>query len=257
MDTISEFVVRTHTRGKGALPVKNIGINEARDIAAHINWTQMQSLAAEAGMYLPAVMQEISLLEDAHAASPDRMKVRAFLFGIATPHRDESQAIAWAHAVEHYIDELDPDAMAHFAYVSPVTGKRVNLGTYQAIAGAIRSGISRNVWYGNLDDLEATPGVGPKVARMIQAVLDPHHVSWTVDLWHARQLLWASGRDYRVAASVSKPAYAILEGVWLSYAAQYFPGIPTWAVQWATWCAADGRFVSHKSLWEDLASTEG
>lgn len=257
MDSIETFVSLTHTRGKDALPVKTIGVKDARDIAAHVDWRAMGEIAKEAHRYLPEVMAEIQTLEDAHAASPERMKVRAFLFGIATPHRDESQAIAWAKQVEDLIDELDPDAMAHFAYVSPITGKRVNLGTYQAVAGAIRSGIARNVWHGNLADLEATPGVGPKVARMIQAVLDPHAVSWTVDLWHARQLLWASDRDYRVAAAVSAAAYGILEGVWLSYAAQYFPGVPTWAVQWATWCAADGRFVSHQALWADLATTEG
>jgi len=253
MDTIQQFVERTHTRSRAPMPVTCLSLRDARSLVSEINWQAMQAIAGDAERYMAQVCPEIMRLRQAHARNPERMKVRAFLFGIATPHRDEAQAIAWAKQVEGLIDSLSPDEMAHYPYVSPVTGKRVHLGTYQAIAGAIRHGTRERVWHGNLADLEDTPGVGPKVARMIQAVLDPDHPSWTVDLWHARQLLWAAGREYAVAASVSKPAYAMLEGVWLSYAQMCFPGIPTWAVQWATWCSADGRFVSHADLWSDLA----
>jgi hypothetical protein len=102
--------------------------------------------------------------------------------------------------------------------------------------------------------LEALPGVGPKVARMIQAVLEPGATNWTVDLWHMRQLLWAADREYRVRVSCSAPAYKVLEAVWLEYAERFFPGVDTFAVQWATWCVADGRFNSHAKLWDDLAA---
>lgn len=253
MTTLAEFVTRTHTRGSSPLPAKSIGLKEARDIAASVSWGLMSDISTSARQYLPQVMAEIASLERAHELHPERMKVRAFLFGIGTPHRDEAQAIAWAKSVESLIDDLDPDGMARHQYPSPVHGRPVSLGTYAAVAGAIRSGFDRAVWHGNLSDLEATPGIGPKVARMIQAVLDPHANTWTVDLWHARQLLFASGRDYAVAAAVSKNGYSILEGVWLTYKATYFPSYPTWAVQWATWCAAEGKFVSHKELWEDLS----
>ena len=87
---------------------------------------------------------------------------------------------------------------------------------------------------------------------MIRAILDPSEVAWTVDLWHQRQLLWAAGQHPAVRCSVSNPGYKVLEAVWLEYAERFFPGVPTFAVQWATWCAADGKFCSHAALWEDL-----
>lgn len=253
MSPLTDFVTRTHTRSAGPMPAHTIGLTQARDIAASVDWSLMEAIAIEAGQYLTLVMDELASLQVAHERAPERMRVRAFLFGIATPHRDEAQAIAWARSVESLIDELDPDGMARHQYPSPVHGRPVSLGTYGAIAGAIKSGFSRAVWHGNLADIEATPGIGPKVARMIQAVLDPHANTWTVDLWHARQLLFASGREYAVAARVSKTGYGILEGVWLTYKARFFPTYPTFAVQWASWCVAEGKFVSHAALWKDLA----
>jgi hypothetical protein len=252
MSTIAEFVSRTHTRGAN-MPRRQIGIKDAQTIAENLNWSRMSELAAEAEKYLPQVLAEIETLRAALAAHPERMQERAFWFGIATPNRDEAQSIGWALGIDGY-QWLSPAAMAGKEYRSLVTGKTARMGLREQLASTIFHARLRESWTDlAVDKLEALPGVGPKVARMIHAVANPDAKVFTVDLWHMRQLLWASGQDYVVKAATGGKAYAILEQLWLNYAVGYFPGVPTWAVQWATWCAADGRFVSHSALWADLA----
>jgi hypothetical protein len=253
MSTIAEFVTRTHSRGAN-MPRRQIGIKDAQAIAENLNWSRMSELAAEAEKYLPQVMAEIETLRVALAANPERMQERAFWFGIATPNRDEAQSIGWALGIDGY-QWLSPAAMAGKEYRSLATGKTARMGLREQLASTIFHARLRESWTDlAVDKLEALPGVGPKVARMIHAVANPDAHVWTVDLWHMRQLLHASGKDYVLKASTKSPkAYAIMESLWLDYAARFFPGVPTWAVQWATWCAADGRFVSHSALWADLA----
>ncbi len=147
---------------------------------------------------------------------------------------------------------MAPGTLAKHSYPTSIN-PRASTGMYSALCTTLaylqRVG-PRTHW--TISELEALPGVGPKVARMITAILDPHSVSWTVDLWHQRQLLWAAGQDPAVRCSAKTPAYKVLEAVWLEYADRYFPGVPTFAVQWATWNAADGKFCSHAALWQDL-----
>lgn len=255
MDTVREFVSRTHTRTAEAMPSKSIGLAEARQIASSVDWDALAQIAEEARRYLPDVQEELTALAGAHANHGARMRKRAVIFGLATPNRDESQAIAWAVQSEAWLDILSPYALAHKSYCSPVHGKPIKLGFYGSMGSALAYLQRHHTWdHATLELLEQIPGAGPKVARMMQAVLDPTHPTWTVDIWHMRQLLWASGGDYRVRPSVKGNAYGILEGVWLSFKARFFPDVPTFAVQWATWCVADGRFVSHSALWADLAA---
>jgi hypothetical protein len=255
MSTIAEFVTRTHARTRGVnMPSKTVGIRDAQEIAEQLDWSQMSAWADEAWKYLPEVMQEIKTLRAALKAHPERMRERAFYFGIATPNQDEATSIGWALGIEAY-KWLSPLAMAHKEYPSVVNGTRGKLGMYDAMASRIFHARLRESWRDlSVSSLESLPRVGPKVARMIHAVANPDANVWTVDLWHMRQLLHASGKDYVLKASTKSPkAYAIMEQLWLDYAARFFPGMPVWGVQWSTWCAADGRFVSHKILWEDLA----
>jgi hypothetical protein len=255
MDTLTDFVTRTHTRTRGAkLPTRDIGVKDAQTIADTVDWARMAELAESASVYLPAVLNEIATLRLAHVQNPERMKVRALLFGIATPNRDEVQSIGWALEADQWFDILAPYALASRSYQSLVTHKRAHMGLREALTKTLAHIQWRQTWRDiTIDALEALPGVGPKVARMITAVLNPDAHVFTVDLWHMRQLLWASGQEYCVKCGTSGKAYATLENVWLTYAQRFFPEIPTWAVQWATWCAADGRFVSHHALWADLA----
>jgi hypothetical protein len=257
MDTIAEFVTRTHTkRTDGTIqPSRNIGIKDARAIAESVDWSRMAELADAAHAYLPAVLAEIDSLRLAHARNAERMKLRALLFGIATPNRDEIQSIGWALSADEYYDLLSPMLLARKPYVSLVTGKTARMGLYEQLAETIaHSRLRQTLRDMNLDALESLPGVGPKVARMITAVCNPDAPVFTVDLWHMRQLLWASGQEYCVKCGTGGKAYAILENIWLTYAKTFFPEVPTWCVQWSTWCAAEGKFVSHQALWADLAA---
>jgi hypothetical protein len=255
MDSITEFVTRTHAKTRGQkLTPKTLGIRDAQTMARSLDWSRMADWAAETEKYLPQVLAEIETLRAALAAHPERMRERAFYFGIATPTRDEAQSIGWALGIEAYT-WLSPAAMAGKEYQSLVTGKTARMGLREQLASTVFHARLRESWKDlSVSTLEALPGVGPKVARMIHAVANPDARVWTVDLWHMRQLLHASGKEYAVKASTdNKKAYAIMESLWLEYAERYFPNVPVWCVQWATWCAADGRFVSHSALWADLA----
>jgi hypothetical protein len=254
MDTVREFVQRTHAKGNAKQATRHVGLKAAQDIAQTVDWDVMADWASVAREYVPQVLAEIDELRAAHAAHPERMTLRAFMFGITTPHRDERQSIAWALGNEAYWDVLAPLALAKHSYTSLVTGKRAKLGFYNALASTLFA-VSMRGLDTAVDALEALPGVGPKVARMIHAVCHPDARVFTVDIWHTRQLLHAAGRDYSVEANpANTSAYAVLEKIWLDYAERFFPEVPTWAVQWATWCAAEGKFVSHRALWADLAS---
>jgi hypothetical protein len=255
MNTVAQFVEVTHQRAPRGekLPERFIGTKEASLIADALDWHKMAQLAESARAYLPAVLAEIASLRATLARDPERMTIRALLFGIATPNRDEVQSIGWALGVERDFHTLSAHDLARQTYVSLVTGKRVAIGFYTSLTATIDAIKRGRVWeHVTLDALEAIRGIGPKVARMITAVLNPDARVFTVDLWHCRQLLWAAGREYCVRTGAKcKKSYAVLESLWLEYAERFFPDVPTWAVQWATWCAADGRFVSHASLWRD------
>jgi hypothetical protein len=204
---------------------------------------------------LPQVMEEIAHLERARTANEHELKKRALLFGMATPNRDERQSISWALSVHADYGHVPPSELVNRPYTSRVTGREVYIGMREQLIACLTAAHMRCVDCDDVSSLEALPGCGPKVARMIHAVANPRAHVWTVDLWHARQLLWAAGLEYRVAPRVTPTGYAELEQIWLTYALTYFSSdTPTWAIQWATWCVANGRFESHAALWEDLAA---
>lgn len=256
MNTVSEFVTATHTRIPGQpLASRTIGLKDALSIAQAIDWQRMAQIADAAREHLPSVLDELEGLRTAHQVNPERMINRALLFGIATPNRDEAISIAYAIATEPRYASADPRTLARASFPT-ATNPAATMGMYAALETTLsylqRVG-PRTHW--SLSELEAIPGVGPKVARMITAILDPSAASWTVDLWHQRQLLWAAGQSPTVRCSVKTPGYKVLEAVWLEYAERFFPGVPVFAVQWATWNAADGKFCSHAALWDDLATS--
>ena len=258
MHSLDTFRHRTHTRNEGDMPTESIGIAGAHEIASRVNWNRLEELANEARRYLDAVQAEIATLEVARERHAARLARRALLFGVATPHRDERQSIGWALTAEQFYDDFGPVTLSRLTYRSPVTGNTARMGMREMLAASLRalqthlpSPIPETVHYAHLQTL---PGIGPKVARMIHAVTHPRDRVWTVDIWHMRQLLWAAGLEYRVKPSLSAQAYETLEHIWLEYAERFFPGTATWAVQWATWCAAEGAFLSHAALWQDLAA---
>jgi hypothetical protein len=253
--SLADFVQHTHSRGKQPLPDEKIGKAAAHELASLIDWSRMAQIAHAAHAYLPQVMGEIAHLERAREANPTQLKQRAFLFGISTPNRDERQSIAWALSVHPLYGYLSPAALANRTYTSRVTGKQFKIGMRQQLTSCLFADQLQCIDCDQLSTLEALPGCGPKVARMIHAVANPRAHVWTVDLWHARQLLWAAGLEYRVRATVNKEAYPVREQVWLTYASTYFSSdTPMFAIQWSTWCVANGRFESHAALWEDLAA---
>lgn len=262
MDTLAEFTRRTHERREGAMPDLRISKRLADTMVAAVDESAMHELAIAARAYLPAVTAEIAQLQTALERNPAEVARRALLFGIATPNRDETQSLAWAmHTPDFGHETLNLTglrAMLETPYPSPVSGAECRIGLRESLAGAIQDA------YATFPDitpqaltpntLETLYGVGPKVARMIAAVANPDARVFTVDLWHARQLLWAAGMDYRVRASVAPAAYGVLEGRWLQYRDTYFADVPVWACQWSTWNAADGRHNPHNVLWHDLAA---
>lgn len=259
--TIAEFVGATHTKAPhGTMkPTVSIGIASAKSIAECLDPERMADIAAAAREYLPQVYAELAELRAARDAHPAKLARRIFLFGISTPNRSEDQSIAYAVAAEPFLGILSAEDVARMAYPSPINGGDCVLGMPTQIERSIADGMALlgdrfGIWdIAYPDTLERIRGIGPKVARMIAAIAIPEGYSWTVDLWHARQLLWAAGLDPAVRISVDRGAYHTLEQEWLAYAGRHFPNETIFAVQWATWCAANGEFVSHRALWADLA----
>ncbi len=260
MDTVAEFVSATHTRTHGQKkPDLSIGIASARNIAECIDWMRMAQIAESAKSYLTQVLEELESLHLAKQNNPQRLARRIFLFGISTPNRSEDQSIAYALAAEPYYGVLSAEDMARLTF-TVASGAQGSLGMYLAIERSISDGYAMFPELDSPVHLELTyltekiRGVGPKVARMMAAIAYPQAYIWTVDLWHGRQLLWAAGLSPVARVSIDAGAYSICEDVWLDYTARFFlHHLPTFAIQWATWCAAEGRFVSHKALWADLA----
>jgi hypothetical protein len=259
MHSLETFVRRTHSRDEGIMPDESIGVAAARELLARVDDGAMAELAAVARGYIPVVMAEIGELETARAANPRELARRAILFGIATPNSDETDSLGWARAAAPRFGTVSPADLSETRYRSLKTGQDgKTIGLRQSLTGTIED------VYARLADatppdltperLETVRGVGPKVARMITAVANPNARVWTVDLWHARQLLWAAGLEYRVRASVDAVAYPMLEACWLAYRYDHFPDVPVWAAQWSTWNAADGRHNPHHALWADLAA---
>jgi hypothetical protein len=259
MDTVAEFVSATHTRVRGQkMPELSIGIASAKNIAERIDWDRMAQIAESAKDYLPQVLEELESLKLAKQNTPQRLARRIFLFGISTPNRSEDQSIAYALAAEPYYGVLSAEDMSRLT-VTFDSGKQGNMGFYTSLERSISDGyallgeLDRPAWLESTYLTEQIRGVGPKVARMMSAIAYPHGYQWTVDLWHGRQLLWAAGLNPVARVSIDAGAYSVCQSVWLDYADRFFADTPTFAVQWATWCAAEGRFVSHKALWADLA----
>ena len=257
MDSLDTFRTRTHSRAE-AMQSLSVGLKTAREILANIDESAMQTLAEEARTYLPAVLSEIDELQTAIVANPAELAKRAVLFGISTPNRDETHSLAWAIAAAPHFGTRSPRDLSETHYPSPRTGSACRIGLRQALTRALEDVYTRfeNVRPADLSPatLEPIPGIGPKVARMITAVANPHAHVWTVDLWHIRQLLWAAGMEYRVRASVDARAYGLLETRWLEYRDAYFQDVPAFAAQWSAWNVADGRHNPHHSLWQDLAT---
>jgi hypothetical protein len=259
MHSLETFVRRTHSRNEGPMPTESIGVAAARELVARVDDGAMAELAEVSRAYVPAVLAEISELETARVANPRELARRAILFGIATPNRDETDSLGWALAAAPRFGDVSPADLSETRYRSLKTGQDGNkIGLRQSLTGAIADVYAR---LGDAAPPELTPerletvrGVGPKVARMVTAVANPNARVWTVDLWHARQLLWAAGLEYRVRASVDAAAYPILEERWLTYRDEHFGDLPTWCAQWSTWNAADGRHNPHHALWADLAA---
>lgn len=253
MHTLETFTRRTHTRTEGIMPSESIGVAAARELVSRVDDGAMRYLASTSRAYLPAVLEEISDLQSARVANPKELARRALLFGIATPNRDERDSLNWAMAAAPRFGSVSPVELSETTYHG---GKRVGLRQQLALAIADVDSRFAHAAPADLtpDVLEEIRGVGPKVARMITAVANPDAHVWTVDLWHARQLLWAAGLEYRVRASVDAVAYPILEECWLQYRDEHFADVPVWAAQWATWNAADGRHNPHNALWADLAA---
>ena len=242
-----------HADGK---PVVSLGAASARALVGRVSEERMMALADAAREYLPAVQAELATRARAVAANPRRFTIRAILFGISTPRRSEDQSIAYAIAAEPLWDALSAEDMARVRYPSPTHGGSIRLGTPLAIERAIsdaRALLGPFLWEMRPEYLQAVRGIGPKVARMIQAVCHPDARGFTVDVWHARQALWLADMPYDVDITLRDEGYPILEALWLDYCDRYFPGLPYFAVQWATWCAAQGQFFSHAALWADLA----
>lgn len=259
MSTVAEFVTDTHTRVRGQkMPNVSIGIASATAIVGRVDPERMAAIANATIDYLPQVRAELDELRRAVQRHPGRMARRLFLFGITTPNRSEDQSIAYALAAEPFYGILSAEDLARITFTVP-SGKQGKAGFYVSLERSISDGAAALGEHPDIEDLLNVPlmetlrGVGPKVARMMAAVAGPWAGYWTVDLWHARQLLWAAGMPSAVRVSVEPSAYRTLENVWLDYKARYFAQEDTFAVQWATWCAAQGEFISHRALWQDLA----
>jgi hypothetical protein len=260
-DSYATFVANTHRRGATKQPVLSIGAASARAIVQTLSDdaddTRMGEIAAEARRYLPAVCAELDGLREALACSPVSMARRAVLFGISTPKRSEEHSIGWSVAAEPYLGILSAEDMVRISYPSPKHGTPCRMGFQEQLERSVSDALALLGSHPLPDRIDrasllAVRGVGPKVASMIAAVCNPDARVFTVDMWHGRQLLWAAGLPYQASVGIDASAYPILEACWLRYADASFPGIPMWAVQWATWCAADGRFVSHEALWKGL-----
>ena len=258
MHSLETFVTRTHGKSGGTMESESFGLANSREALSRIDCSRVDALAALSRTYVPAVRAEVDELRRAIAARPREMARRALLFGLSTPNNDEADSLAWAMAAYPRFGKVGPRALANTVYHSPVTRKRTRIGLREDLRKGLVD-IYRD--YSDAVPADLTPErlegvfrIGPKVARMISAVANPDARVWTVDLWHARQLLWLAGLEYRVRASVSPVAYPMLERFWLDYRDEYFADQPVWVAQWATWDAANGRHEPHRQLWADLAA---
>ena len=259
MDSLETFVRRTSPKSKslGVMPLEDIGKASAAELLRMVDLGAMQQLAGAARQYVPAVRAEIDELKSAIAKNPHAVARRALLFGISTPNNDERDSLCFALATYPRFGKVGPRALAQTRYPSAVSGTRRRVGMYQDIARGLKD-IYRDFSEATPADLhpealERVHHIGPKVARMVTAVANPDAHVWTVDLWHARQLLWAANLEYRVKASVSATGYPALEQFWLDYRDEYFSDQPVWVAQWSTWDVANGQHESHRALWADLA----
>jgi hypothetical protein len=245
----------------------NIGVGHARRLVEACDplgpaWDALADLAAP---YLPAIRQEIAELDTARERNWQRLARRAIVFGLASPRRDVDTAIDVAVWVERWLEQGNAFADEQIAidvcrYYTHRDGRMLSLTNYKQLGErlyACRDFLAnpdRELF--TVPYLESLFGAGPKVARMILAVANPHMNVFTVDMWHARQLLATAGEEYCKSAGIDgKPAYDVIEPVFLDWAQRMFPTEIAWARQWALWCAAFGEFKSHRHLWHDLAGS--
>ena len=256
MHDVAEFQAAFKVKGAKRASL-NISAATARNIAENLDWQKMAMIARETDQYIDMVSAEVATLRKALRNNPERMARRALLFAIATPKRDEQTSIGWALAAESHYGIVDAYDLARMRYVSLKTGNVCRIGLNQGLECSIRDS---QALFPTLTLSDITPdtmaqitGISHKVARMASAVASPDGEFWTVDMWHMRQLLWASNQDYVLEVGWGKPAYPILEAIWMEYRRRFFPTTPCWIVQWATWNAAQGSHESHCALWQDLA----
>ncbi len=256
MQPVAEFQQAFKVKGAKRASL-NISAATARNIAANLDWQKMAQIAREADQYIDVVSTEVATLRQALHNNPERMARRALLFAIATPKRDEQTSIGWALAAESHYGIVDAYDLSHMTYVSLTTGNVCRIGLNQALERSIRDSqaLFPTLTLADItpDNMAQVSGISHKVARMASAVANPDGEFWTADMWHMRQLLWASGQDYVLEVGTGKPAYPILEEIWMEYRRRFFPKTPCWIVQWAAWDAAQGSHESHCTLWQDLA----
>ena len=259
MQTWAEFHERTGSKSLISGKV-SLGVGRMRDTLANVAWDGPlgDQLADLAQTYMPAVLEEIADLDAARAADWQTVARRAIIFGLASPQRDVDQAIDIARHIERDWTRLCTLRGAHELTFRIVTrdGRVIGCSGWKTLAANLHAcfGLIENPTPERftVPAMEALAGAGPKVARMILAVANPHQRVWTLDLWHGRQLLAMSGQTYAHKISVVAVAYADGEQAFLAWAERTMPNVPAWARQWATWCAAFGSFKSHRHLWADI-----
>lgn len=237
----------------------NITAGLARELIAGMDAAMLGSLTDETRRYLPAVLAELAELDAAITRNETAVRRRAILFGCATPKTGVDTSIHVAVSVAHHPAEYWRDRAAGertlrnlphpntpgVPYSSPMPPRLARI--YAAASHLLEDPSILNETV-----LEACWGIGPKVSRMCLAVAFPHARRFTIDLWHGRQMLACNGMDYRTNVGIDAAAYPALEAFWLQWADDNFPGVPTFAVQWACWNVCENRHRSHRRLWADI-----
>lgn len=230
----------------------------ARELIVAIDENAVASLADATRAYLDPVMVEIASLERALADDRAHVVRRAACFGAATPNRALGQSLGIGRYFADTIDWASADMPAITRAVMGGYldgGKRKMVGLPTTYIHSLVD-LAPALAAGRLPERETLAtyrGISQKVASMMTAVIKPDRNIWTVDRHHLRQLLALAGADARVKdiSYGTSEAYFLIEGFFLAYAGQHFPGMPVWAVQWATWNVAFGAHQSHARIWEN------
>jgi hypothetical protein len=216
----------------------------------------VRSMLDETESALYPVLDEMAGLIDVTGQNPGEIRRRALIFGMATPNRPVASSVDFAvHAAPRWnlFATVDGALSLTTAYHHR-DGRTLSMGMPNPLAaylhGAYPMMQSCDDDEPTIDELESLTGISKKVARMSKAIMNPWHETFTIDLWHLRQILALAGENYAVKPTITNPAYAVLEDGFMNLAATQFPGVPTFAVQWSLWNAAQGEHISHNHLWE-------